>query len=70
MELLVKGCKQSLGSGERSCKPSGQPISIVDKGKFLFAARRYRRGAHSEYIISLDADDLSQGSNVYLRKLR
>ncbi|KAI4320705.1 hypothetical protein MLD38_034158 [Melastoma candidum] len=44
--------------------------SIVDKGKFLLAARRYRRGAHSEYIISLDADDLSQGSNAYLGKLR
>ncbi|KAJ7981838.1 Tubby-like F-box protein [Quillaja saponaria] len=43
--------------------------SFTDKGKFLLAARRYRHGAHSEYIISLDADDLSQGSNAYVGKL-
>ncbi|KAI4321805.1 hypothetical protein MLD38_035143 [Melastoma candidum] len=44
--------------------------SIIDKGKFLLAARRFRHGAHSEYIISLDADDLSQGNNAYVGKLR
>ncbi|KDO46989.1 hypothetical protein CISIN_1g017118mg [Citrus sinensis] len=44
--------------------------SFSEKGKFLLAARRYRRGAHSEYIISLDAGDLSQGSNAYVGKLR
>ncbi|KAI9186460.1 hypothetical protein LWI28_017455 [Acer negundo] len=43
--------------------------SFTDKGKFLLAARRYGRGAHTEYIISLDADDLSQGSNAYVGKL-
>ncbi|KAK8698373.1 hypothetical protein V6N13_114494 [Hibiscus sabdariffa] len=43
--------------------------SFTDMGKFLFAARRYRHGAHIEYIISLDADDLSQGSNAYVGKL-
>ncbi|KAI4323025.1 hypothetical protein L6164_022664 [Bauhinia variegata] len=43
--------------------------SFTDKGKLLLAARRYRRGAHTEYIISLDADDLSQGSNAYVGKL-
>ncbi|KAL6620679.1 hypothetical protein ACP70R_035818 [Stipagrostis hirtigluma subsp. patula] len=42
----------------------------ADKGKFLMAARRFRRGPHTEYIISLDADDLSQGSNAYMGKLR
>uniref|UniRef100_A0A162AE16 Tubby C-terminal domain-containing protein n=1 Tax=Daucus carota subsp. sativus TaxID=79200 RepID=A0A162AE16_DAUCS len=44
--------------------------SFTDKGKFLLAARRYRHGANTEYIISLDADDLSQGSNAYVGKLR
>lgn len=44
--------------------------SFTDKGKFLLAARRYRHGAHTEYIISLDADDISQGSNAYVGKLR
>ncbi|KAG8386434.1 hypothetical protein BUALT_Bualt03G0148300 [Buddleja alternifolia] len=44
--------------------------SFTDKGKFLLAARRSRNGAHTEYIISLDADDLSQGSKAYVGKLR
>ncbi|KAL2944530.1 Tubby-like F-box protein 7 [Bienertia sinuspersici] len=48
---------------------SVSPSSFSEKGKFLLAARRYRRGAHSEYIISLDADDLSQGSQAYVGKL-
>ncbi|KAA8526753.1 hypothetical protein F0562_009018 [Nyssa sinensis] len=43
--------------------------SFTENGKFLFAARRYRHGAHTEYIISLDAHDLSQGSNAYVGKL-
>ncbi|KAL6845300.1 hypothetical protein ACP4OV_024795 [Aristida adscensionis] len=48
----------------------GLKNSPMDKGKFLMAARRFRRGPHTEYIISLDADDLSQGSNAYMGKLR
>lgn len=44
--------------------------AFTDKGKFLLAARRYRCGTHIEYVISLDADDLSQGSNAYVGKLR
>ncbi|XP_010920225.1 tubby-like F-box protein 1 [Elaeis guineensis] len=48
----------------------GLTQTFTDKGKFLLAARRFRRGAHTEYIISLDADDLSQGSNAYMGKLR
>ncbi|KAL2331348.1 hypothetical protein Fmac_018929 [Flemingia macrophylla] len=43
--------------------------SFTDKGKFLLAARRYRCGTHTEYIISLNADDLSQGSKAYVGKL-
>ncbi|KAM0938587.1 putative transcription factor TUBBY family [Dioscorea sansibarensis] len=44
--------------------------TFMDKGKFLLAARRFRHGAHSEFILSLDADDLTQGSNAYVGKLR
>ncbi|CAA2958937.1 tubby-like F-box protein 7 [Olea europaea var. sylvestris] len=44
--------------------------SFLDEGKFLLAARRYRNGTHTEYIISLDANDLSQQSNAYVGKLR
>ncbi|KAK8579286.1 hypothetical protein V6N13_142498 [Hibiscus sabdariffa] len=43
--------------------------SFTDKGKFLLAAKRYRHGAHVEYVLSLDADDISQGSNAYVGKL-
>uniref|UniRef100_A0A0E0A2R0 Tubby-like F-box protein n=1 Tax=Oryza glumipatula TaxID=40148 RepID=A0A0E0A2R0_9ORYZ len=45
-------------------------LGTMDKGKFLMAARRFRRGPHTEYVISLDADDLSQRSNAYVGKLR
>ncbi|KAK1325221.1 Tubby-like F-box protein 7 [Acorus calamus] len=48
----------------------GLTQGLGEQGKFLLAARRYRRGPHTEYIISLNADDLSQGSNTYVGKLR
>lgn len=47
----------------------GLTPTSVENGKFLLAARKFRHGAHIEYIISLDADDLSQGSNAYVGKL-
>uniref|UniRef100_A0A0C9S6J6 Tubby-like F-box protein n=1 Tax=Wollemia nobilis TaxID=56998 RepID=A0A0C9S6J6_9CONI len=43
--------------------------TVMDKGKFLLAARRVRHATSTEYIISLNADDLSQGSNAYVGKL-
>nr|XP_009780048.1 PREDICTED: tubby-like F-box protein 10 [Nicotiana sylvestris]XP_016512214.1 PREDICTED: tubby-like F-box protein 10 [Nicotiana tabacum] len=42
----------------------------MDQGKFLLATRRYRNGARIKYIVSLDADDLSQRSKAYVGKLR
>ncbi|URE16126.1 tubby-like F-box protein [Musa troglodytarum] len=42
----------------------------LKQGKFLLAAQRFRHRAHVEYIISLDADDMSQRSNAYVGKLR
>ncbi|KAL5230717.1 hypothetical protein ABZP36_029493 [Zizania latifolia] len=44
--------------------------ALTGKGKFLLAARRFRNGAHTEYIISYDCDDLFPGSNSYVGKLR
>lgn len=41
-----------------------------DEGKFLLAARRYRRAAYTDYIITLNADDVSKGSSNYIGKLR
>uniref|UniRef100_A0A0D6QSQ0 Tubby C-terminal domain-containing protein n=1 Tax=Araucaria cunninghamii TaxID=56994 RepID=A0A0D6QSQ0_ARACU len=43
--------------------------TVMDKGKFLLAARRFRHATSTEYIISLNADDLSQGSHAYVGKL-
>ncbi|WOK97900.1 tubby-like F-box protein 1 [Canna indica] len=48
----------------------GLSESFTDKGKFLLAARQFKHGAYTEYIISLDVDDLSQRSNAYMGKLR
>ncbi|KAI9123321.1 hypothetical protein K1719_006210 [Acacia pycnantha] len=44
--------------------------ALSDDGKFLLAARRCRRVNCTDYIISLDTDDMSKGSNTYVGKLR
>eukprot|EP00252_Welwitschia_mirabilis_P000644 TRINITY_DN10622_c0_g1_i1.p1 TRINITY_DN10622_c0_g1~~TRINITY_DN10622_c0_g1_i1.p1 ORF type:complete len:405 (+),score=54.05 TRINITY_DN10622_c0_g1_i1:442-1656(+) len=47
----------------------GLTHTFMEKGKFLLAARRFRHPMSTEYIISLDDSDLSQGSNAYMGKL-
>ncbi|KAK7817397.1 tubby-like F-box protein 3 [Quercus suber] len=42
----------------------------TDDGKFLLAARKCRRPTHTDYIISLNSDDVSKGSSTYVGKLR
>ena len=42
----------------------------MDNGKFLLAARKVRRAANADYIISLNSDDMSRCSNTYVGKLR
>ncbi|RCV14401.1 hypothetical protein SEVIR_2G435000v4 [Setaria viridis] len=44
----------------------GVTDALVDDGKFLLAARKYRRPSCTEYLISLD----SKGNGTYLGKLR
>eukprot|EP00249_Psilotum_nudum_P021209 c28021_g1_i1 orf=432-1700(-) len=46
------------------------PNLPVESGKFLLAARKFRRATSTDYIISLHANDMSRGSNTYLGKLR
>ncbi|KAJ4727597.1 Tubby-like F-box protein [Melia azedarach] len=41
-----------------------------DDGKFLLAARKCRRPTCTDYIISLNCDDVSKGSSTYIGKLR
>lgn len=42
----------------------------TDDGKFLLAARKCRRPTCTDYVISLNADDVSKGSSTYIGKLR
>ncbi|XP_054803041.1 tubby-like F-box protein 3 [Prosopis cineraria] len=42
----------------------------IDEGKFLLAARKCRRPTHTDYIISINFDDVSRGSSTYIGKLR
>nr|GMD94132.1 tubby-like F-box protein 8 [Ipomoea batatas] len=46
------------------------PALLVENGKFLLSAKRNRRTTHTEYIISMDADNISRSSNTYIGKLR
>ncbi|CAL5427947.1 hypothetical protein CsSME_00042018 [Camellia sinensis var. sinensis] len=41
-----------------------------DDGKFLLAARKCRRPTCTDYIITLNPEDISKGSNTYIGKLR
>ncbi|KAK9015629.1 hypothetical protein V6N11_006728 [Hibiscus sabdariffa] len=44
--------------------------STNDNGKFLLMARKCRRPTCTDYIISLNGDDVSKGSGTYIGKLR
>ncbi|RRT72459.1 hypothetical protein BHE74_00035389, partial [Ensete ventricosum] len=44
--------------------------TLTDDGKFLLAARKCRRPTCTDYLISLDADDMSRTSATYIGKLR
>ena len=43
---------------------------LVENGKFLLAAKRTRRTTSTEYVISMDADNISRSSSTYIGKLR
>ncbi|KAG5080193.1 hypothetical protein JHK86_004258 [Glycine max] len=42
---------------------------VADDGKFLLAARKFRRPTCTDYIIFVDADDMSRESNASVGKL-
>ncbi|KAJ7565900.1 hypothetical protein O6H91_02G079800 [Diphasiastrum complanatum] len=52
------------------CLYLGLSPNLVENGKFLLAARKFRRATSTDYIISLDPKDFSRGSNTYVGKLR
>ncbi|XP_030951525.1 tubby-like F-box protein 8 [Quercus lobata] len=46
------------------------PALLVENGKFLLSAKRTRRTTCTEYVISMDADNISRSSCTYIGKLR
>ncbi|XP_020598105.1 tubby-like F-box protein 14 [Phalaenopsis equestris] len=46
------------------------PAVLVENGKFLLSAKRVRHATCTEYIISMDAENISRSSNAYIGKLR
>lgn len=57
-------------SSQTYCLYLGLNQASIDVGKFLLAARRCRRPTCTDYIISLNSDDVSKGSSTYVGKLR
>ncbi|XP_076922997.1 tubby-like F-box protein 8 [Bidens hawaiensis] len=43
---------------------------LVENGKFLLSAKRTRRTTWTEYVISMDPDNISRSSSTYIGKLR
>uniref|UniRef100_A0A0E0ANZ3 Tubby-like F-box protein n=1 Tax=Oryza glumipatula TaxID=40148 RepID=A0A0E0ANZ3_9ORYZ len=48
----------------------GLTDALTDDGKFLLAARKCRRTTCTEYLISLDMNDISKRTDTYVGKLR
>ncbi|AAD39275.1 Hypothetical protein [Arabidopsis thaliana] len=46
------------------------PAILVESGKFLLSAKRSRRATYTEYVISMDADNISRSSSTYIGKLK
>ncbi|GFY89182.1 tubby like protein 10 [Actinidia rufa] len=46
------------------------PALLVENGKFLLSAKRTRRTTCTEYVISMDIDNISRSSSTYIGKLR
>ncbi|XP_054803976.1 tubby-like F-box protein 8 isoform X2 [Prosopis cineraria] len=46
------------------------PALLAENGKFLLSAKRIRRTTYTEYVISMDAGNISRSSSSYIGKLR
>ncbi|KAI4372479.1 hypothetical protein MLD38_010703 [Melastoma candidum] len=57
-------------SNQTYCLYLGLSNALVDDGKFLLSARRCRRPTCTDYVISLNGDDVSKSSCTYVGKLR
>ncbi|XP_061987285.1 tubby-like F-box protein 3 isoform X1 [Populus nigra] len=66
LQCFIKRCR----SAQTYRLYLGLNNALTEDGKFLLAARKCRRPTCTDYIISLDTDDMSKGSNAYVGKLR
>lgn len=53
-----------------NCLLSGFMTALTDNGKFLLAAKRRRHPTYTDYIISLNSNDMSSNSSACVGKLR
>ncbi|KAG7030995.1 Tubby-like F-box protein 14 [Cucurbita argyrosperma subsp. argyrosperma] len=67
VQCFIKRDKSSLTYHLYLCL---SPALLVENGKFLLAAKRTRRTTSTEYVISMDADNISRSSSTYIGKLR
>lgn len=67
MQCFIKRDKSNLTYHLFLCL---SPALLVENGKFLLSAKRTRRTTSTEYVISMDADNISRSSSTYIGKLR
>ncbi|WOL11885.1 tubby-like F-box protein 8 [Canna indica] len=67
IQCFIKRDKSSLTYHLYLCL---SPAVLVENGKFLLSAKRIRRATCTEYIISMDADNITRSSNTFIGKLR
>ncbi|XP_010260950.1 PREDICTED: tubby-like F-box protein 8 isoform X1 [Nelumbo nucifera] len=67
IQCFIKRDKSSLTYHLFLCL---SPALLVENGKFLLSAKRNRRTTCTEYVISMDADNISRSSSTYIGKLR
>ncbi|KAM2656971.1 hypothetical protein EV1_012401 [Malus domestica] len=57
-------------STQTYCLFLGLTHALTDEGKFLIAARKFKRPTCTDYVVSLHVDNMSKGSSNYIGKLR
>ncbi|KAM7478923.1 hypothetical protein LguiA_027136 [Lonicera macranthoides] len=67
MQCFIKRDKSNLTYHLFLCL---SPALLVENGKFLLSAKRTRRTTCTEYVVSMDADNISRSSSTYIGKLR
>ncbi|KAI4296293.1 hypothetical protein L6164_036261 [Bauhinia variegata] len=67
MQCFIKRDKSNLTYHLYLCL---SPALLVENGKFLLSAKRTRRTTYTEYVISMDAENISRSSSTYIGKLR